>query len=209
MYGRLHDGPFGGVRRRDVTGLDRGLAQRGSGRRGVRRVVVSPREFETEGRVHGCEESGEGMKKVIEHLNRALSIEYSAVIQYCQHSALVQGTDRAVYEDFLEDASKEARGHAKKVSDWIVSLGGVPTIEAAHIRQATDLVEMLKQDLETENEALAAYKAAHAETPEDHPLRYMLEEQIIAEQGDVWEIEKYLSMHKIQVKTKNIDLAAS
>ena len=37
------------------------------------------------------------MDKAIEFLNKALSIEYSAVIQYCQHSALVQGTDRAVY----------------------------------------------------------------------------------------------------------------
>ena len=70
--------------------------------------------------------------KVIEHLNRALSIEYSAVIQYCQHSALIEGSDRMLYEEFFDDASKEARDHAKKVSDWIVSLGGVPTIEAAH-----------------------------------------------------------------------------
>ena len=95
--------------------------------------------------------------KVIEHLNRALSIEYSAVIQYCQHSALVEGTDRVVYGEFFDDASKEARGHAKKVSDWIVSLGGVPTIEAAHILQATEVEEMLRQDLKTEQDALQAY----------------------------------------------------
>jgi bacterioferritin len=148
------------------------------------------------------------LSKVIEHLNQALSIEYSAVIQYCQHSALLQGADRAIFEDFLEDASKEARGHAKKVSDWIVSIGGVPTIEAARIQQSTDIKEMLEQNLETEREALAAYQAAHAAAPEDHPLRYMLEEQITMEQEDVWEIEKYLSKHKIQVKTKRIDLAA-
>jgi|SRR5690606_9346057 len=159
--------------------------------------------------VKKAEKSDEGMKKVIEHLNRALSIEYSAVIQYTQHSALVQGTDRAVYEEFFEDSSKEARSHAKRVSDWIVSLGGVPTIEAAHIRQATEIGEMLRQDLETEKEALAAYQAAHAATPDDHPIRFMLEDQIMTEQEDVWEIEKFLSLHKIQVKTKNIDLAAS
>ncbi len=67
------------------------------------------------------------MQKVIEHLNKALSVEYSAVIQYCQHSALLQGQERAVYEDFLNKSSEEARDHAKKVSDWIVSIGGVPT----------------------------------------------------------------------------------
>jgi bacterioferritin len=147
--------------------------------------------------------------KVIEHLNRALSIEYSAVIQYCQHSALVEGTDRKVYEDFFEGASKEARTHAKKVSDWIVSLGGVPTIEAAHIQQATDVTEMLKQDLKTEQEALQAYRDAHAAVPGEMPIKYLLEEQIMLEQQDVWELEKYLAMHKIKVKTKTIDLAAS
>jgi bacterioferritin len=149
------------------------------------------------------------MKKVIEHLNQALSVEYSAVIQYCQHSALIQGQERAVYEDFLNKASVEARDHAKKVSDWIVSLGGVPSIEAAHIQQATDIEEMLTQDLATEKEALAAYQAAHAAVEGEHGIKYMLEEQIILEQEDVWEIEKYLRQHKIQVSSKTIDLAAS
>lgn len=147
--------------------------------------------------------------KVIECLNKALSIEYSAVIQYCQHSALVEGTDRMVYEEFFNHGSKEAREHAKKVSDWIVSLGGVPTIEAAHIQQATEVSEMLKQDLKTEEEALQAYRDAHASVKGELPIKYLLEEQIMLEQKDVWEIEKYLAMHKIKVKTKSIDLAVS
>ena len=41
------------------------------------------------------------------------------------------------------------------------------------------------------------------------PIKYLLEEQIMVEQEDVWELEKYLAMHKIKVKTKSIDLAAS
>jgi bacterioferritin len=149
------------------------------------------------------------MKKVIEHLNAALSIEYSAVIQYCQHSALVQGHDRRLYEALFEEQSAEARGHAKKVSDWIVSLGGVPTIEAAHIQQSTDVEEMLKQDLATERQALEAYQKAHAAVEGEHAIKYLLEEQIAIEQNDVWELEKFLSMHKVKVTTKKIDLAAS
>ena len=147
-----------------------------------------------------------GDPKVIEHLNKALSIEYSAVIQYCQHSALVEGTDRMIYEKFFDEASEEARSHAKKVSDWIVSLGGVPTIEAAHIQQATEVGEMLRQDLKTEQEALQAYRAA---VNGELPIKYLLEDQIMLEQEDVWEIEKFLAMHKLKVKTKTIDLAAS
>ena len=145
-------------------------------------------------------------KSVIEHLNRALSIEYSAVIQYCQHSALVMGSDRKIYEDFFNEASVEARGHAKKVSDWIVSLGGVPVITAAHIAQATELDEMLQQDLETERAALQAYRDAHAATGDADPIRFMLEEQIILEQEDVWEIEKFLNENRVRLEQTTIDL---
>ena len=147
-------------------------------------------------------------KKMLDCLNKALSIEYAAVIQYCQHSALVAGMDRKVYEDFFDAASLEARGHAKKVADWIVSLRGVPTIEAAHIEQATDLEEMLNQDLATEREALQAYRDAHAATGESDPIRFMLEEQIILEQEDVWEIEKYLNMLKVKVSQTKSDRGA-
>ena len=148
-------------------------------------------------------------KKLLECLNRALRIEYSAVIQYCQQSALVAGMDRKIYEDFFDASSQEARAHAKQVADWIVSLGGVPTIEAAHIQQSTDLEEMLKQDLETEREAVKAYSEAHAAVKGDEPIKFMLEEQIIKEQEDVWEIEKFLRMQKVKVSRKTIDLKVS
>jgi bacterioferritin len=146
--------------------------------------------------------------KLFEHLNKALSIEYSAVVQYCQHSALVQGQDRKLYEEFFTEASVEARDHAKKVSDWIVSLGGVPTIEAAHIQQSTNLEEMLQQNLETEKEALQAYRDAHACVEGDEPIKFMLEDQIMTEQNDVWEIQKFLSIMNLKVE-KKIDLEAS
>ncbi len=147
--------------------------------------------------------------KLLECLNQALSIEYSAVIQYCQHSTLVAGMDRKIYEDFFNAASEEARTHAKKVGDWIVSLGGIPTIEAAHIRQSIDLEEMLKQDLETENQAVTAYRAAHAAVEGNEPIKFMLEEQIILEQEDVWELEKFLRLQGVKVNKKSIDLQAS
>ena len=146
--------------------------------------------------------------KLFEHLNKALSIEYSAVIQYWQHSALVQGADRKIYEEFFTEASVEARDHAKKVSDWIVSLGGVPTIEAARIQQATNVEEMLRQNLETENEALQAYRDALASVEGDEPIKFMIEDQIMTEQQDVWEIEKFLSMLDLKVE-KKIELEAS
>lgn len=138
-------------------------------------------------------------QKLIDHLNHALSIEYAAVIQYNQHSALVQGNDRKLYEEFFTEASEEARDHAKKVADWIVNIGGVPSVEVGAVRQATDVTTMLEVDLATEKEALAAYRAAHAAAEDASPIQFMIEEQIMAEQEDVWEIEKFLSQRSIEI----------
>ncbi len=146
-------------------------------------------------------------KTVIEQLNRALSVEYSAVIQYIQCAALLQGEERQVYKSIFEESSKEAHGHAQIVSDLIVSIGGTPTIETAKIRQATHAKEMLELALLTEKEAMEAYQKAHDAVEEEGGLKYMLEERVMAEQEDVWEIEKLLRLHKIKAPKKEINLS--
>ncbi len=147
-------------------------------------------------------------KKVIDLLNKVLSVEYSAVIQYTQYAALLQGSDRRLYREFFEESSKEARGHAGWVSDLIVSNGGIPVVQAAHIRQASEAKEMLEQALLTEREALDTYQKAHDAIDVECALKYMLENQISTEQEDVWEVEKLLRMHQVQVGQKDLNLTA-
>jgi bacterioferritin len=151
--------------------------------------------------------AGTMKKKVIDLLNEALAIEYSAVIQYIQFAALVQGADRQLYKEIFEGSSKESREHAQIVSDLIVSIGGTPTIETAHIRQTTEAKEMLEQGLATEREALDTYQKAHDALEGESGLKYMLEERIIAEQEDVWEFEKLLKLHQVRVAKKEINLS--
>src|SRR5918998_4810408 len=98
--------------------------------------------------------------ELIENLNRALSLELGAVIQYMQHSFLVTGPEREVFCEFFRDQSEEAHDHAEMLGDKIVAIGGVPTVEPGEIRQSTDLAEMLRQDLELERTAMEAYVAA-------------------------------------------------
>ena len=97
---------------------------------------------------------------VIDQFNVCLKMEYAAVVQYHQHSYLLRGLDRVQYLEFFEEAGEEALGHAKLLGSKIVSLGGVPTVERGEVRQSTDLVEMLQQDLELEQAALDAYHVA-------------------------------------------------
>ena len=150
---------------------------------------------------------GKVPKQVIDLLNQALSIEYSAVIQYIQYAALLQGADRQLYKDIFEESSKESHGHAQIVSDMIVSIGGTPTIEMAKIRQTAATQEMLQFALSTEKEAMETYQKAHDALQEEGGLKYMLEERIVAEQEDVWEFEKLLSLHALKVAKKEIKLS--
>jgi bacterioferritin len=98
--------------------------------------------------------------QLIERLNTVLSWELAGTIQYLTSAALVSGPLRPVYQEFFHDGSKEARDHAEAVSERIVALGGVPKVEPAQIRQATDLDGMLRHALALEEAALAAWEHA-------------------------------------------------
>lgn len=146
-------------------------------------------------------------EELIENLNKALSLELAGVIQYSQHSYLVTGTDREVYKDWFRDQSEEAQDHAETLGDKIVALGGVPTVEPAMIRQSTDLMEMLRQDLELEREAIAVYMAAWASCDEDDlPQKFWLEGRIADEQTHIEELEKLTSERTAKVTHERIVL---
>ena len=145
--------------------------------------------------------------ELLENLNQALSLELSGVIQYSQHSYLVTGVEREIYKGFFRDNAEEAQGHAQLLGDKIVALGGVPTVEPAMIRQSTELKEMLKQDLELERDAMAAYMSAWSSCGEDDlPTKFWLEEQIAQEQVHIEELEKLTSERQSKVNSEKIVL---
>ncbi len=145
--------------------------------------------------------------ELIENLNRVLSLELAAVIQYMQHSFLVTGTEREVFRSYFRNQSEESLSHANTLGDKVVALGGVPTVEPGMISQSTDLNEMLKQDLALEREALAAYMAAWESCKDDErPTRFQLEERIYQEQLHVDELEKLTSERKANVTKEKITL---
>ena len=145
--------------------------------------------------------------ELIENLNQALSFELAGIIQYSQHSYLVTGTKREVYKEFFREQAEEAQKHAETLGDKLVALGGIPTVEPAMIRQSTDLKEMLRQDLELEREAMAAYMAAwNSCGDEDLPQKFWLEGQIADEQMHIEELEKLTSERKSKVNSERIVL---
>ena len=139
--------------------------------------------------------------RVIEALNKAVSLEHAACIQYKQHALLVRGLWRQVYAEFFLEESRTAQEHAYKFGRKVVALGGVPTIEVGTaVRQSLDLAEMLQMDLDLERQAKQAYLDALALCDDDVALRNMLEDQIEEEQRDIEELEMILE----QVQTAAI-----
>ena len=146
-------------------------------------------------------------EELVENLNKALSYELAGVIQHSQHSYLITGPDREVFKDFFRDMAEEAKDHAEKLGDKVVALGGIPTVEPAMIRQSTELKEMLKQGLELEREAMAAYMAAWAACDDnDLPQKFWLEGQISDEQMHIEELEKLTSERTARVSADKIVL---
>lgn len=145
--------------------------------------------------------------ELVENLNKALSFELAGVIQYSQHSYLVTGFDRQIFKDYFRDQAEEAQEHAKSLGDKIVALGGLPTVEPSMIRQSADTQEMLKQNLELEREAMAAYMAAWASCDDnDMPQKFWLEERIADEQLHIEELEKLTGERNAKVNTEKIIL---
>ena len=127
---------------------------------------------------------------LIKALNQALSFEYAATVQYLQQSFLVTGKERQTFTPFFASASNEAHTHASNLGNKIVSLGGVPTVDPATIRQAKTIDEMLRQDLTMEQEALEAYVNAWEAAEGNRPMRFWLEDIIRLEQLHIEELEK-------------------
>ena len=145
--------------------------------------------------------------ELVDNLNKALSLELAAVIQYSQHSYLVTGHEREVFKDWFRDRAEEAQEHAESLGDKIVALGGVPTVEPGMIRQSVDVSEMLKQDLELEREALNTYMAAWASCDDkDLPQKFWLEERISDEQIHIEELEKLTSERTARINAEKIVL---
>jgi len=130
------------------------------------------------------------VQELIDRLNEALSCELAGIIQYMNHATMVTGPERSHLEDFFEEGSEEALEHSEIAGDKIAALGGVPTVEPAKIRQATDTEGMLEAALELEREAMQAWQAAlEVADAANEGTKFWLEDHISEEQEHIDELE--------------------
>jgi len=129
--------------------------------------------------------------ELITVLNEAISLEYTATVQYNQHSMLLTGRDKLLFEEIFRHHAKESLNHAKMWGDRIVYLGGVPKGETGPIHQSTNITELLEINLAVEKKAVEIYSRAH-KVCKHEPTKYMLENHILEEDKDVEEMQKLL-----------------
>lgn len=139
---------------------------------------------------------------LVEKLNEILRWEYAGLVQYTQFSFVVRGQLREVYYEFFRENGEEALGHAHKVGDKIVALGGVTTVERAEVKQSLDLNEMLEYSLQIERKHVELYtEVLDMLGPRDVALRNMLEEICMEEQQGVDHLEKILEKGDLSAGT--------
>ena len=127
-----------------------------------------------------------------ERLNEDLAREYQAIIAYVVYSQVIKGAQFMSIAAELEKHAGEELSHAITIAKQLDYLGAMPTATALPVKLSDDPVEMLRADLNNENETVKAYRQRVRECE-------ALGEFAIAE--EIREILKQEQEHQIDLAT--------
>jgi bacterioferritin len=96
--------------------------------------------------------------RLAELLNEDLAREYQAIIAYVVYSQVLSGAQYMDIADQLEIHAKQELDHALTISRQIDYLGKMPAVTPKPVRTSKDPKEMLRFDLENENETIRNYR---------------------------------------------------
>lgn len=97
-------------------------------------------------------------KQLIGKLNEDLAREYQAIIAYVVYSQVLKGAQYMSIAKELEKHAGEELKHALTISKHIDYLGGMPTVSPLPVKQSEKAEEMLRADLQNENDTIRAYR---------------------------------------------------
>jgi bacterioferritin len=96
--------------------------------------------------------------QLAELLNEDLSREYQAIIAYVVYSQVLSGAQYMDIAAQLEIHAKQELDHALILSRQIDYLGKMPSVTPKPVRTSKDAKEMLRFDLDNENETIRNYR---------------------------------------------------
>ena len=138
-----------------------------------------------------------GDKKVIEHLNKALKGELTAINQYFLHSRMLEdwGITKLAKHEYNE--SIEEMKHADELIKRILQVGGLPNLQdLGKLYIGQDVKEILEGDLKLEEAGAAHYREAitYAESVKDYVTRDLFAKILADEEGHEDYLETQLQM---------------
>jgi len=96
--------------------------------------------------------------RLAELLNEDLAREYQAIIAYVVYSQVLKGPEFMSIADQLEIHAQEELKHALILSRQIDYLGKMPSVTPKAVRTSENAREMLRFDLDNENETIRNYR---------------------------------------------------
>src|SRR6201999_1124698 len=96
--------------------------------------------------------------KLAELLNEDLAREYQAIIAYVVYSQVLKGAEYMSIADQLQIHAKQELDHALKIARQIDYLGKMPTVTPKPVKVSQKAKDMLRFDLENENETIVNYR---------------------------------------------------
>ena len=97
-------------------------------------------------------------KKLVDLLNEDLAREFQAIIAYVNYSQVLKGAAYMNIADELAVHATEELAHAIILSNQIDYLGGMPTTVPKPVKTSEKAEEMLRFDLDNENETIRNYR---------------------------------------------------
>jgi bacterioferritin len=97
-------------------------------------------------------------KQLIGLLNEDLSREFQAIIAYVNYSQVMKGAAYMNIAAELEVHANEELQHALIIANQIDYLGGMPTVTPKPVKTSEKAEDMLRFDLDNENETIRNYR---------------------------------------------------
>jgi bacterioferritin len=131
---------------------------------------------------------------VIKKLNEMMNIELNGAMKYIQYSYFVFGVRRKPIVEFLREQAEESIGHAMKVGDKIVALGGNPTVTVNEDLKARKITieQILKESILIETKALNGYMNILKDVEDDVVMDGFIRDFVTEESGHLEEVEKMI-----------------